>query len=693
MAALKALIRPVPVAIAIAAVAAVAAPLALRLVSDSYPVSIAEPAVSVEVRDRHGDLLRPFAVADGRWRLGIDLDKVDPLLIAMIIAYEDKRFHRHSGVDPWALSRAAGQLVMNGRIVSGGSTVTMQLARLLADGESRSFAGKINQILAARALETRLDKRQILSRYLTLAPYGGNLEGVRAASLAYFGKEPVRLTPAQAALLVALPQAPEHRRPDRHPAAARAARDRVLQRMAEAGVISADAARAGSKEPIPVRRRAFPLLAAHEARRTLAANPDRRIHRLTLNGSLQGRLERLVTERMTAADKYLSLAMVVADHRTGDIVARIGSAGLLVDDRRGHIDMTRAVRSPGSALKPLIYGLAFQEGLAHPASLVEDRPTAFGGYEPGNFDKTFQGTVTVRTALAQSLNVPAVLLLDAVGPARLVAALRRAGMRPDLPQVTPPGLAIGLGGIGVTLTDLVALYGALARGGKPVALRIDADSEPIAGSTTPILDRRAAWQVADILAGTPRPVGASGEHIAFKTGTSYGYRDAWAIGFDGRHVIGVWVGRPDGAPVPGQTGYETAAPLLFEAFARLGQDRAPLPKPPAGTLIAPTADLPAPLRRVHHPEFGILQRATGPEIAYPPHRARIDAGGADSGGGPLVLKVRNGAPPFIWFVNGAPVARAPFGRPQRWHPDGPGFAAISVVDANGKADRVSVYVE
>jgi len=683
----------IPVAIAVAGSLATAAPLGLRWLVTQTPVALDLPALSVEVRDHQGALLRPFTVADGRWRLGVDLESVDRKLIDMIIAYEDKRFYHHHGVDPAALIRASGQFILAGRIISGASTLTMQLARLQAEKNTRSAQAKVRQLLTAMALEQRLSKREILARYLTLAPYGGNVEGVRAATLAYFGKEPGRLTPAEAALLVALPQAPEARRPDRYPQVARAARDRVLRRMVKAGVLTHDTAMAAMGEKIPTARRRFPILAAHAARRVTHENPNRRVHRLTIDRPLQQRLEKLVSERLLSADRHVSLALIVADHKTGAIRAAIGSAGLLADERRGHVDMTRAVRSPGSTLKPLIYGLAFEEGFAHPASLVEDRPTEFRGYVPGNFDKAFRGTVTVREALAQSLNVPAVLLLDAVGPARLITRMRRAGMRPQLPSATPPGLAIGLGGVGVTLTDLVGLYAAIARGGDPIFLQMDLAAVDHRDRQSPVLSKRAAWQVADILTDTVRPVGPSGAKIAFKTGTSYGYRDAWAIGFDGRHVIGVWLGRPDGTPVAGLGGIKAAAPVMFEAFARLADQLVPLPSAPAGTLVATTGQLPPPLRRVHFPRVGIVQRDRGPQIAYPPNGARVDVGSAPDRQGQLVLKVRNGAPPFIWFVNGVPIARSDFGRPQSWRPDGPGFTAISVIDSKGEADRVSIYLE
>jgi penicillin-binding protein 1C len=648
------------------------------------------------VVDRSDRLLRPFTIANGRWRLPVTKADVDPHFLDMLLAYEDKRFYAHDGVDYRAFARAAVQFVAAGGIVSGASTLTMQVARLATEGETRSPMGKLRQIAMARALEKRFSKDEILTLYLTLAPYGGNLEGIRAASLAYFGKEPKRLTPAEAALLVALPQSPEARRPDRDANAARAARDRVLDRMERAGVIDDDTAEAAKHERVPDGRKAFPMLAAHLGQEALRAQPDRKIVKLTIDRELQAALERLARDRIAPLGPKLSAAIVVADHRTGDILASVGSAGLFEEQRDGYVDMTRALRSPGSTLKPLIYGLAFEQGLAHPESLIEDRPTAFSGYAPTNFDGEYRGTVTIREALTQSLNVPAVIVLDAVGPARLFARLKRAAAHPLLPDLSAPGLAIGLGGVGLSLRDLVAVYGAIARGGAPLALHdgVDGSAAPVQpDDASPVLDRSAAWYVSDILADVPPPVNGSKGRLAYKTGTSYGYRDAWAIGFDGRYVVGVWIGRPDGTPVSGLSGITAAAPVLFEAFDRIAPTRVPLKAPPPGTIEATTAELPPPLRRFRHPDAQVVARDSDPEIAFPLDGAAVDLGIAAGDPGPLTIKIRNGEPPFTFFANGVPIGRPPFARSETWKPDGAGFVTLSVVDATGRSDRVTVFVE
>ena len=314
----------------------------------------------------------------------------------------------------------------------------------------------------------------------------------------------------------------------------------------------------------------MPLLAPHAADQAVSFAPQERVLRLTIDGRLQKSLERLARDRAQALGPDMSVAMMVVDNATGEVLARVASPDYFDERRAGQVDLTQAVRSPGSTLKPFIYGLGFEDGLIHPETLIEDRPIRYAGYQPENFDLTFQGTVTVRRALQLSLNVPAVAVLNEVGPSRLIARLGEAGASLVLPRREAPGLALGLGGIGVRLTDLTMLYAGLARQGTvaPLIERLGATPPP----ARRLIEPAAAWSVANVLIGTPPPENAAGGRIAFKTGTSYGYRDAWAIGFDGKRTIGIWAGRPDGAPVAGLVGRTAAAPILFDAFARLGEN-------------------------------------------------------------------------------------------------------------------------
>ncbi|GLK68744.1 penicillin-binding protein 1C [Hansschlegelia plantiphila] len=665
---------------------------AISLASIPAPTPGRSAALSTLVLDRDGRLLRPFAAGDGAWRLPVAQSEVDPRFLKFLLAYEDKRFFTHPGVDPVAALRAGLQAARNGGIVSGGSTLTMQVVRLLTPDRSRTLVRKWREAGAAMALERKVGKSGVLDLYLRLAPYGGNLEGVRAASLAFFGKEPARLSTAEAALLVAIPQSPEARRPDRDRCAAKTARDRVLDRLAEAGAIPTAEAIYARDEPVPDGRRAFPNLAAHLAEDAARRAGPGGVARLTIRRDMQRSLEDLARDRARALGPGLSVAIVVADHATGAIEASVGSADYFDATRAGSLDQTRAVRSPGSALKPFIYALAFENGIAVPATLIEDRPARFGDYAPRNFDQSFHGTVSASEALALSLNIPAVALLDAVGPARFVARLKAAGAQASLPAGETPGLAVALGGVGVRLVDLATLYAGLARGGATVPLTDD--PAMLSGPDAPgrrLADPTAAAQVAAALLKSPPPEAALGGRLAFKTGTSYGYRDAWAIGFDGRSVIAVWAGRPDGASSAGLVGREAAAPILFDAFARTGEPLTPLNLPHDSAAVA-FGDLPAPLQRFRPsgaPAPVLGARETAPlVVAYPPDGARVEV----EDGAELALKAAGGVAPFRWLVDGRPLP------PERrretlWPVAGPGFSRVTVMDATGATASAAVRLE
>ncbi len=641
-------------------------------------------ATSVEVLARDDTLLRAYTVDDGRWRLALTPEDTDPDFLRMLIAYEDKRFMRHSGIDTLAVLRAAWQATGRGKVVSGGSTLTMQVARLLEDGPTGTWRGKLRQTRLALALERRLSKRDILQIYLERAPYGGNIEGLRAASRAWFGKDPRRLTPAEAALLVALPQSPETRRPDRNHAAATAARDRVLARMVRAGVLDRGSATAALREPVPTARRDFPAIAPHLADRLTAEAPDQNLITTTIDAEVQQKLERLATRVAREAGDRLSVAILAADHRTGEVLASVGSAGYRDGPRGGYVDMTRAIRSPGSTLKPFAYGLAFDLGLAHPETLTQDQPVAFGTYAPQNFDGAFRGTVSLRDALQLSLNIPAVQVTDAITPDRLTAFMRSSGAPVALPGSRRPGLAVVLGGLGTSLEGLTQLYAGLAQQGAAVNLQYR--PEPVPARRRQLMGREAAWMVNDILAGIAPPAGAPPDRIAYKTGTSYGHRDTWAIGFDGRHVIGVWMGRPDGTPVPGAFGADLSAPVLFEAFTRLKPTPDRLPPPPPGTVITTTARLPHHLQQLRGRDALFRPGPDAPTVAFPPDGAVL------ASDGPLVLKVRGGAAPFTWLADGLPLASAERDRAVQVELPGRGFVTLSVIDAQGRAARAHIRV-
>ncbi|EHK00259.1 penicillin-binding protein 1C [Agrobacterium tumefaciens] len=688
--------KAIIVGIVSAALLAGGAAFGLDALDKAYPPPLeAAQQRSFEVLDRDGRLLRAFATPDGRWRLKTSAAEVDPQFLRMLIAYEDQRFYDHNGIDPWALLRSAWQLASNGRIVSGASTLSMQVARLIEPRTDRSFSAKFLQGLRALQIERRLDKAEILDLYLNIAPYGGNLEGVRAASLAWFGKEPARLDTAEAALLVALPQLPEKRRPDRFPDAARQARERVLQRLAVERVVGEGEAERATLAAVPANRRDLPAYAPHMAAAARVKFPNATEAHSTLRLPIQRELEAVARHAAEKLTEKVSVAIVMADAQTGDILAEVGSADYLDTARRGFVEMSRAVRSPGSTLKPFIYGLAFENGLIGQETIIEDRPADFSGYRPRNFDMHYQGDVSIRQALQLSLNVPAVKLLDAVSPSALMVRFRRVGVKLLLPTTEAPGLAIALGGAGISLVDLVQLYAGLAGGGDPVRLGDGVRSAPQRLAGDRLFADAAIWNVSDILSGVLPPLGMKQRGIAYKTGTSYGYRDAWSVGYDGRHVIGVWVGRADNGAVPGIAGYATAAPILFEAFEKSGVAITPMPAAPSGVARVAVSDLPANQRRFTLTASGLLsasRRESAPRIVYPPEGARVELSN-QSGISPLVLKLQGGRAPFRWLANGRPLPDASLRRNSEWRPEGQGFSTLTVIDADGRASSVRVFIE
>lgn len=647
-----------------------------------YPPDLARLGdLSFAVEDRDGRLLRLFATSNDTVRLATTADEVDPVYLDMLVAFEDKRFWRHGGVDPLAVLRATGQAIANGRIVSGASTLTMQCARLL-EPRPRTLRSKVIEMFRAWQLERRFTKREILGIYLTLAPFGGRLEGVRAGSLAYFGKAPAHLSPGQAALLVALPQAPSRLRPDRHPQRAAAARAKVLRRVEARGVIAPALMQTALVDALPALRSDTPFLAPHLARR-LRRETDGAVVRSTIDRPLQERLEALVGNEVGRFAESESIAVLVVDTLDRSVLAYVGSAAFGDETRRGQVDMVGAVRSPGSTLKPLIYGIGFADRALHPATLIRDAPSRFGAYQPRNFRRGYLGEVSAAEALRLSLNVPAVKVLDRIGPVPLAERLGAAGIPLRLPHAgARPSLAMALGGVGITMEELVRLYAALAGDGVPRPLRYT-DAPLSWPAAEPLIGHQARDWVARILAGVPRPQGFAGSGgIAFKTGTSYGFRDAWAVGFDKRYTVGVWVGRADGTASPERTGLDAAAPILLRTFALL---------PEAEGFAAWTESMdsaPAGLARLERAARGQMQVAA-PSIQYPIDGSVLRLADLPHG---LALEASGGQRPLAWLVNRAPLAAPRWRRQASWQPDGPGFAQVTVIDALGRSAAATVRI-
>ena len=635
--------------------------------------------VSAYAVDREGRWLHGFAASEGRWRFAADLDDIDPVFLERLVRIEDRRFHNHPGVDGAAILRASREAIRHRRIVSGASTITMQTARLL-EPRPRTLPSKILEAFRALQIERRLSKREILAAYLTLAPYGGNIEGVRAASLIYFGKEPSRLTDAEQALLIALPQAPEARRPDRRPMAARAARDAMLRRMLKAGLITSQHAREAAATSVPSMRRELPTYAYHAAKENASTDATART---TLDLLMQSETEALISRHAEQLDPHATIAAVIVDHDSMAVRAAVGSTGFHVDG--GWIDLTRAVRSPGSTLKPMIYAMAMDDGALGPDTLIGDMPRAFDGYAPENFDKRFRGEVSVSEALRHSLNVPAVAALDAIGARRFAASLRAAGFMLKTPASADrtDTLALALGGAGTRALDLATLYAALANDGVMQDLRWveNARTDP---SPHRLISASAAKRVSAILKEAPSLEGRAPSSlsqlapgVAYKTGTSYGYRDAWAAGYAGAYTVVVWVGRADGAPRPGMTGRKAAAPLLFDLFDALSRH---------DDSVAPTDEVEMSVADASPDRMRTFDFAA-PEIIFPRNGAELFADGVER-----ALSARGGTGALRWYVDGEPVARdATSGRPL-WRPAHPGFYGITVVDQSGREAHAEIRV-
>ncbi|WP_207680156.1 penicillin-binding protein 1C [Desulfonema magnum] len=563
-----------------------------------FPLSMPEDEKSfaVTVIARDGTPLRSFPDEKGVWRYPVRVSEVSPLYLKALLSYEDRLFWHHPGVNIYALFRAVFQYVQTGKPQSGGSTITMQVARLFHP-HSKTIPGKLRQMFRALQLEFYYSKKEILTMYLNYAPFGGPVEGVQAASFAYLGKSAKELSHAEAALLAVLPQAPSRLRPDRHAGRATRARNKVLNRMAQFGVWDRETVEEAKIERVTPRFNPRPMMVPLLARRLKSETRNSKfetrnseveirnsIIRTFIDPYMQQAVADLVYGFIQGTPEHTSAAALVVENKSLAVKAYVGSGDFLDDSRFGHVDMIRAYRSPGSTLKSFLYGFALEEGLIHSESLLVDAPFSFSGYRPENFTQAFSGPVSVSEALQRSLNIPAVDILDRLGPKFFDTRLRQGGLRLRFPPHQEPNLTMILGGVGASLEDLVSAYTAFACQGLAGKLRYTTD-DPI--SERRLLSPGAAYIIRQILQEHRRPDLPGGrvslEHsrgVAWKTGTSYGFRDAWSVGVTDRHTIGVWVGRPDGTPSPGQYGRATAAPLLFSIVDSLPRGYGPPPSVP-----------------------------------------------------------------------------------------------------------------
>ena len=647
--------------------------------------------VSKLISDRHGRPLRAIPTPDNYWRFQAELDEIDPIFVEALLEVEDQRFWRHGGVDWTGMVRAAWTSALAGRVVSGGSTITMQTARLL-EPRPRTIPSKIIEMFRAHQIEARLSKEEILELYLTLTPYGGNIEGIRAASWRYFGRAPDRLSDDQIALLIALPQSPEVRRPDLRPEGADLGRRAIVTKLERLGYLDTARAEDARTSDLPTGAYAFPSEAWHATAR--AAKDVRGDVRSTLDARLQAEMEALALSHAKEFGRETQLAILVVDIPTRGVRAAVGSASR--DIAGGWLDLTAQARSPGSTLKPFIYAMAFDDGEASGSTRISDLPKRFASYQPDNFDRMFRGDVRVSDALQHSLNVPAVLALDRVGPERFAATLTLAGAPPRIRGGADhqAGLALALGGAGMTARELAVLYAALGDGGraKPLVWTAAEEKDSREASGFGLMGAESAGEILSILRQTPTPEGrmpgrltADAPQVAFKTGTSYGFRDAWAAGVSGDHAIIVWVGRADGAPRPGETGRSAALPILFEVADRAAYHLGGDGNAKARLMSERQNEADGALQAFDH------NRTEVPHILFPPKNAELWSGEINgTPSRPFVLAGR-GEGKLSWFIDGAPCATDDAGLPV-WQPQRAGFYEVRAVDASGRSSSVRVRV-
>ncbi len=680
------------------------------------------------VLDRNGHWVHAFTNDQGRWQFHADIDQIDQTFIKNLVLIEDKRFFRHWGVDFIAIMRASKTSLGAGHIVSGASTITMQTARLL-EPRKRNVGSKLIEMVRAVQIERRLTKNEILSLYLTLAPYGGNIQGVRAASLSWFGKEPRYLTHAEQALLIALPQAPEARRPDRRIKTAYQARLKILQKLESLNALTKSMLAESHGEEISKTKKGFPKAAWHLAYELSHFGNRNSSHRTIQNGiyhsaldlRMQLRAETMVKNHLQGEEDDATGAIIIVDNNTRQVRALVGSSGL--ETKGGWNDMSNILRSPGSAMKPFIYAMAFEDGSLSANTMIEDLPQSFGGYNPENFDRKFRGTVRIREALQHSLNVPAVGALEQVGPTRFSSFLKMAGVNLITPkkQTQEAGLALALGGAGIKMRDLATLYAGLGNGGRVAPLRFKAKIEyKDEGEAFQFVSKRTADEISKILASAPSLKGRvpaaltrKAPHISFKTGTSYGFRDAWSAGYNKDYTVIVWIGRADGAPRPGKTGRTAAAPLLFSIFDMLAQsDRdhfdkeSETDKRKFRKYENNKHDL---LAFNEQENFSFLEHITAPtitnanlhqsentpEIIFPQEGIELFIKRQDKDVKQRrghSLQARGGQGGKQWYVNGQKINPDPIGGQFIWYPAKSGFYTVRVIDDAGAEQKVRVRV-
>jgi penicillin-binding protein 1C len=536
-----------------------------------FPLKINIPYSQIILAE-DGSVLHTSLSRDDKWRMKTELSEIVPQLREAFLYKEDRYFYYHPGFNPLAISRALLNNIIYGKKTSGASTITMQVARLL-EPKKRTYGSKMIELFRAIQLEIRFNKEEILQLYINLVPYGGNIEGVKSASVLYFGRLPNRLSLAQITALTIVPNRPTSLRPGTNNERIKTERNKWLLRFKEDQIFPLSDIETALSEPLEIKRLKAPKEIPHLANRLARQYPKLDIVRTCINKTIQQRTENISYNYIQRIkQKHINnAAVLILDNQTMEVKAYIGSPDFFDSEHAGQVDGVRAVRSPGSALKPLVYAMGFDNGNITPKSILNDVPTNFDGYAPENFDKKFNGKVSVETALSFSLNVPAVKMLEEITVPRFVQKLKKVGFKKVIKEEHQLGLSAILGGCGVTLEEMTGLYSAFANSGKAFQLRyLKTESKT---EKAQLISPMAAYMVTDILIQITRPDLPNNYMntyhmplIAWKTGTSYGRRDAWSIGYNKKYTVAVWVGNFSGEGVPELTGADIATPLLFEIF-------------------------------------------------------------------------------------------------------------------------------
>ena len=528
--------------------------------------------ISQSIYDKNGKLLRTFLSTDEKWRIWVDIDEVSGYLRKAVINVEDRTFYFHPGVNPWAIIRAVYLNIKNGEIISGGSTITMQVARMM-EHRKRTLFSKFVEMICALKLEVFFSKNDILEFYFNMAPYGGNIEGVGAACYYYFQKSPSEISLAQAALLSAIPNSPNKLHPEKHPERLEKKRNEILAHLRKRRVITDEEYQTAIREKIVIEKTGMVFDAPHFTDLMHRYFPEKRRVYTTLEPMVQEKCRKVLRQHLR---KWRDLgitngAIVVLDNKTNSILALVGAYDFFDQAHSGQVNGAISPRSPGSTLKPFLYAIGIDKGIISPSTILYDIPVNYASYSPENYDGKYRGVVTVKEALVKSLNIPAVKMLNKIGVGEFVSFLQKGGISTVDYENLNYGLSMILGGCEVKLTELTNLYATLANGGCYRRIRYCKEEPVIKG--VPILSSGATYIITELLSEVRRPdmptywkFTLERPKVAWKTGTSYGHRDAWSVGYTKGYTVGVWSGNFDGQGVPELVGAQISGPILFDVI-------------------------------------------------------------------------------------------------------------------------------